>query len=88
MSAPESIVQAQMEALLRRVAREQEMLSRKARDAAEEQARAWSHAHARKRAHARGRPRGGHQSVDRALGRSPRALETAARSVSSRCCAS
>jgi len=36
VSAPESIVQAQTEALLRRVAREQESLCRKAVDAAQE----------------------------------------------------
>jgi len=80
MSAPESIVQAQMEALLRRVAREQEMLSRKARDAAEEQARGIL---ARARDEARSRTRQAseeaRQSVERALADRRAALETAAR---------
>ena len=80
MSAPESIVQAQMEALLRRVAREQEMLSRKARDAAEEQARGIL---ARARDEARSRTRQAseeaRQSVERALTDRRAALETAAR---------
>jgi len=80
MSAPESIVQAQMEALLRRVAREQEMLSRKARDAAEEQARGIV---ARARDEARVRTRQAsdeaRQSVERALADRRAALETAAR---------
>jgi len=54
MTEPDSIVRAQMEALLRRVAREQETQSRRARDAAEEQARsivsrAWEEARARLR---------------------------------------
>jgi hypothetical protein len=80
MSAPESIVQAQMEALLRRVAREQEMLSRKARDAAEEQARVIL-ARAREEARARARQARdeAHQSVERALADRRAALETAAR---------
>ena len=80
MSAPESIVQAQMEALLRRVAREQEMLSRKARDAAEEQARGMV-ARAREEARARTRQAAeeAHQSIDRALADRRAALETAAR---------
>ena len=80
MSAPESIVQAQMEALLRRVAREQEMLSRKARDAAEEQARGVL---ARAREEARSRTRQASDearlSVERALADRRAALETAAR---------
>jgi hypothetical protein len=80
MSAPESIVQAQMEALLRRVAREQEMLSRKARDAAEEQARGIV---ARARDEARSRTRQASEearlSVERALADRRAALETAAR---------
>jgi hypothetical protein len=80
MNAPDSIVQAQMEALLRRVAREQEMLSRKARDAAEEQARGIV---ARARAEARARTRQAaeeaNQSVARALADRRAALETAAR---------
>lgn len=80
MSAPESIVQAQMEALLRRVAREQEMLSRKARDAAEEQARSIV-ARARDEARARTRQASdeARQSVERALADRRAALETAAR---------
>ena len=80
MSAPEGIVQAQMEALLRRVAREQEMLSRRARDAAEEQARGII---ARAREEARSRTRQAaeesHLAVERALGDRRAALETAAR---------
>jgi hypothetical protein len=80
MSVPESIVQAQMEALLRRVAREQEMLSRKARDAAEEQARGIV-ARAREEARARTRQASGEarQSVERALADRRAALETTAR---------
>lgn len=80
MSAPESIVQAQMEALLRRVAREQEMLSRKARDAAAEQARAII-ARAREEARVRTRQASeeARQSVERALADRRAALETAAR---------
>jgi len=68
MSAPESIVQAQMEALLRRVAREQETLSRRARDAAEEQARTIV-VRAREEARARMRQAAGEArlSVERAL---------------------
>jgi hypothetical protein len=54
MSTPESIVQAQTEALLRRVAREQESRCRRARDAAQDQAssivaRAWEEARTRLR---------------------------------------
>jgi hypothetical protein len=80
MSAPESIVQAQMEALLRRVAREQEMLSRKARDAAGEQARGIL-ARAREEARARTRQASeeARQSIERALADRRAALETAAR---------
>jgi hypothetical protein len=80
MSVPEGIVQAQMEALLRRVAREQEMLSRRARDAAEEQARGIV---ARAREEARGRARQAaeeaRQSIERALADRRAALETTAR---------
>jgi hypothetical protein len=80
MSAPGSIVQAQMEALLRRVAREQEMLSRRARDAALEQAQGIV---ARARQEARTRTRQAseeaRQSLERALGDRRAALETAAR---------
>lgn len=80
MSAPESIVQAQMEALLRRVAREQERLSRTAREAAEDQARAIV---ARAREEARARTRQARdearQSVERALADRRAALETASR---------
>jgi hypothetical protein len=54
MSAPQTIVEAQTDALLRRVAREQEMRCRQARESAEEQARAivrraWNEARARLR---------------------------------------
>ena len=54
MSTPESVVQAQTEALLRRVAREQESRCRRARDAAQDQAssivaRAWEEARTRLR---------------------------------------
>lgn len=80
MSAPESIVQAQMEALLRRVAREQEMLSRRAHDTAGDQAQAIV---ARAREEARTRTRQAaeeaHQSVQRALADRRAALETTAR---------
>jgi len=80
MSAPDSIVQAQMEALLRRVAREQEMLSRKARDAAGEQAHGIV-ARARDEARARTRQASeeARQSLERALADRRAALETAAR---------
>jgi len=80
MSAPESIVQAQMEALLRRVAREQETLSRRARDAAEEQARTIV-LRARDEARARMRQAAveARLSVERALADRGAALETAAR---------
>ena len=80
MSIPEGIVQAQMEALLRRVAREQEMLSRRSRDAAEEQSRSIV-ARAREEARARTRQAAeeARQSVERALADRRAALETAAR---------
>jgi len=80
MSAPESIVQAQMEALLRRVSREQETLSRRARDAAEEQSRTIV-ARAREEARARMRQAAGEArlSVERALADRRAALDTAAR---------
>ena len=80
MSIPEGIVQAQMEALLRRVAREQEMLSRRSRDAAEEQSRGIV---ARAREEARARTGKAAEearlSVERALTDRRAALETAAR---------
>lgn len=80
MSAPEGVVQVQMEALLRRVAREQEILSRRARDAAAEQAHSIV---ARARKEALGRTRQAaeeaHQAVERALVDRRAALETAAR---------
>lgn len=80
MSVPEGIVQAQMEALLRRVAREQEMLSRRSRDAAEEQSRGIV-ARAREEARARTRlaAEESRQTVERALADRRAALETAAR---------
>jgi predicted nucleic acid-binding Zn-ribbon protein len=80
MSIPEGIVQAQMEALLRRVAREQEMLSRRSRDAAEEQSRGIV-ARAREEARARTRQAAeeARQSVERALADRRAALDTAAR---------
>ena len=80
MSIPEGIVQAQMEALLRRVAREQEMLSRRSRDAAEEQSRGIV-MRAREEARARTRQAAeeAHQSVERALADRRAALDTAAR---------
>jgi predicted nucleic acid-binding Zn-ribbon protein len=82
MSVPEGIVQAQMESLLRRVAREQEMLSRRARDAAEEQSRSIV-ARAREEARARTRlaAEEARQSVERALADRRAALETAARQL-------
>jgi hypothetical protein len=80
MSVPESIVQAQMEALLRRVAREQETLSRRARDSADEQARGII-ARAREEARARLRQADeeSRQSIERALADRRAALDTAAR---------
>jgi predicted nucleic acid-binding Zn-ribbon protein len=80
MSLPEGIVQAQMEALLRRVAREQETLSRRSRDAAEEQSRGIV-ARAREEARARTRlaAQEARQTVERALADRRAALETTAR---------
>jgi vacuolar-type H+-ATPase subunit E/Vma4 len=80
MSTPEGIVQAQTEALLRRVAREQESRCRRARDAAQEQAgsivaRAWEEARARLRQAVEEERR----AVDKALADRRAALETAAR---------
>ena len=80
MSTPEGIVQAQTEALLRRVAREQESRCRRARDAAQEQAssivaRAWEEARARLRQAMEEERR----AVDKALADRRAALETAAR---------
>lgn len=80
MSMPDSIVQAQTEALLRRVAREQEIRCRRARDAAEEQARgivrrAWQEARARLKQAAEEERR----SVAKALADRRAALETAQR---------
>jgi hypothetical protein len=80
MSAPESIVQAQTEALLRRVAREQEILSRRAQDAAQEQARGIvARAHDEARARTRQAAEEARQSVDRAVADRRAALETATR---------
>jgi len=80
MSAPDGVVQAQTEALLRRVAREQEILSRKARDAAGEQARAIV-ARAREEARARTRQAAeeARQTLERGVTDRRAALETAAR---------
>jgi hypothetical protein len=80
MSAAGGIVQAQMEALLRRVAREQETLTRRARDAAEEQSRGIV-ARAREEARARTRlaAEEARLSVERALADRRAALETTAR---------
>ena len=80
MSVPGSIVEAQTEALLRRVAREQEMLSRRARDAAEEQARVIV-LRAREEARARMRQAADEArlSIERALADRRAALDTAAR---------
>jgi hypothetical protein len=80
MSTPEGIVQAQTEALLRRVAREQESRCRRARDAAQEQAssivaRAWEEARTRLRQAVDEERR----AVDKALGDRRAALETVAR---------
>jgi len=80
MSTPEGIVQAQTEALLRRVSREQESRCRRARDAAQEQAssivtRAWEEARTRLRQAVEEERR----AVDKALGDRRAALETAAR---------
>jgi len=80
MSAPDSVVQAQTEGLRRRVAREQALLSRKARDAAGEQARAIV-ARAREEARARTRQAAeeARQSLERGVTDHRAALETAAR---------
>lgn len=80
MSVPGGVVQAQTDALLRRVAREQEMLSRRARDAAAEQAGAIVD-RARAEARARGRQAAAEARavVERALADRRAALETAAR---------
>jgi vacuolar-type H+-ATPase subunit E/Vma4 len=80
MSVPSGIVQVQMESLLRRVAREQEMLTRRARDTAEDQARGIV-ARAREEARARTREAvdDARQSVERALSDRRAALDTAAR---------
>ena len=80
MSTPEGIVQAQTEALLRRVAREQESRCRCARDAAQEQAgsivaRAWEEARTRLRQAVEEERR----AVDKALADRRAALETVAR---------
>lgn len=80
MNEPDTIVQAQMEALLRRVAREQESRSRRAREAAEEQARtivarAWEEARARLRQAVKEERDG----IERAVAERRAALETAAR---------
>jgi hypothetical protein len=80
MSTPEGIVQAQTEALLRRVAREQESRCRRARDAAQEQAssivaRAWEEARTRLRQAVEEESR----AVDKALADRRAALETVSR---------
>ncbi len=80
MSTPESVVQAQTEALLRRVAREQESRCRRARDAAQDQAssivaRAWEEARTRLRQAVDEERR----AVDKALADRRAALETVAR---------
>ena len=80
MSTPEGIVQAQTEALLRRVAREQESRCRRARDAAQEQAssivaRAWEEARTRLRQAVEEEGR----AVDKALADRRAALETVSR---------
>jgi hypothetical protein len=80
VSTPGTIVEAQMEALLRRVAREQESQCRRAREAAEEQARgivvrAWEEGRARLRQAVQEERRG----IEHALSDRRAALETAAR---------
>jgi vacuolar-type H+-ATPase subunit E/Vma4 len=80
MSSPESIVQAQTEALLRRVAREQETRCRRAREAAQDQAgsivaRAWEEARTRLRQAVDEERR----AVDKALADRRAALETVER---------
>jgi hypothetical protein len=80
MSVTDSIVQVQAEALLRRVAREREMRCRRARDAAQEQARsivsrAWEEARTRLRQAVEEERR----SIDKALADRRAALETVER---------
>ena len=80
MNEPDSIVQAQTEALLRRVAREQESQCRRARDAAEEQAhaivtRAWEEARTRLRQAVKEEREG----IERGMAERRAALETEAR---------
>lgn len=80
MSAPESILQAQTEALLRRVAREQETRSRRTLEAAEEQARAIvTRATEEARARTRLAAQEARAAVERALAERRAALETVAR---------
>ncbi len=80
MSTPQNIVEAQTDALLRRVAREQETRARHARESAEEQARAilkraWAEARARLRQAVLEERR----SVEQTLADRRAALETAVR---------
>ncbi len=80
MSAPQDIVEAQTDALLRRVAREQETRARHARESADEQARAilertWAEARARLRQAVLEERR----SIEKTLADRRAALETAAR---------
>ena len=80
MSAPQNIVEAQTDALLRRVAREQETRARHARESAAEQARsilerAWAEARARLRQAVLEERR----SIEQTLADRRAALETAAR---------
>ena len=80
MSTPDSIVQAQSESLLRRLAREQEQHCRRARDAAQEQARsivarAWEEARVRLRQAVEEERR----AVDKALADRRAALDTGRR---------
>jgi F0F1-type ATP synthase membrane subunit b/b' len=80
MSTPESIVQAQTDALLRRLSRDQESQCRRTREAAEEQARsivarAWDEARARLRQAVDEERR----AIDKALADRKAALETVKR---------
>ncbi len=80
MSSPQNIVEAQTDALLRRVAREQETRARHARESADEQARAimqraWAEARARLRQAVLEERR----SIEQTLADRRAALETAAR---------
>lgn len=80
MSAPDSIVQAQTDALLRRLSRDQESQSRRTREAAAEQARsivtrAWEEARARLRQAVEEERR----AIDKALADRKAALETVQR---------